>query len=170
METWTKKEETPLASVVEGTAGAVAVLLSLTLNYNDGEDLHGITLFKPEKLTENFRSLDQWFDSRKVAAGSAVSSFDYDLQDLPSSYVYKGHTKDVGQFIDETHTTGLVVTRNGSIVYEEYFRGNNDASRCILWSVSKSVVSALVGIAVDEGFIRDIHEPVTAYVVANHAL
>lgn len=125
---------------------------------------HGITLFKPEKLTENFRSLDQWFDSRKVAAGSAVSSFDYDLQDLPSSYVYKGHTKDVGQFIDETHTTGLVVTRNGSIVYEEYFRGNNDASRCILWSVSKSVVSALVGIAVDEGFIRDIHEPVTAYV------
>jgi len=66
--------------------------------------------------------------------------------------------------LDDTWTTGLVVLKEGVIVCEEYFRGNDEASQVISWSVAKSFVSALIGIAVEEGHIKDIHEPVTDYV------
>ena len=125
---------------------------------------HGLTLFSPDKLTVNFRSLDRWFAVRSVAAGPEKADFNYDLQDLPQTYVYAGQTKSTAQFMEDTQTTGLIVTRGGTVVYEEYFLGNSASSRCILWSVSKSIVSALVGIVVEEGLIRDLSDPVTAYV------
>ena len=126
---------------------------------------HGISLFKPEKLAENFRSADLHFRSRIVAAaGGDGSAFTYDLQGLPEYYQYAGETKSIAQFIENTDTTGFVVTSGDVILYEEYFQGNTDKSRSIVWSVSKSVVSALMGIAIEEGFIKDVSDPVTNYV------
>lgn len=124
----------------------------------------GITLFEPSKLAVNFRSLDGWFGSRLVSAGEEASRFEYDLHDLPEHYIYDGETRHVSAFIESTDTTGLIVTRGNVILYEQYFGGNSETSRAIVWSVSKSVVSALVGIALEEGHIRDIHDPVTDYV------
>ncbi len=48
-------------------------------------------------------------------------------------------------------TDGLVVIHNGSIVYERYARGFTGAMPHLSWSVSKSVVNALVGIGVARG-------------------
>jgi len=55
---------------------------------------------------------------------------------------------------------GVVVVRRGTIVYERYFNrfGPGDAHNVA--SVTKSVVSALVGIAIDEGLIRDVDQKV----------
>lgn len=51
------------------------------------------------------------------------------------------------------------------MAYEQYFRGNNQATKCISWSVGKSVVSALFGIAVAEGKIKSIEsQTVTDFV------
>ena len=125
---------------------------------------HAYNLFATDKLADNFRNLDQRFPSRLVVAGGQVSPFDYAWQELPELYTHLGETRDLGQFIADTHTTGLIVTNGTTVLYEEYFDGNTERSRAILWSVSKSVTSALVGIAVHEGHIRDILEPVTAYV------
>lgn len=125
---------------------------------------HAYNLFVPEKLTSNFRNLDQRFPSRLVAAGGQIAPFTYDWQALPELYTHLGEARNIERFIADTHTTGLLVTKGASILYEEYFQGNTESSRAILWSVSKSVVSALVGIAVHEGYIGDIHELVTTYV------
>ena len=51
----------------------------------------------------------------------------------------------------------------GNIAFEEYYLGKTEASQVISWSVAKSFVSALVGIAVEEGHINDINEPVSDY-------
>jgi len=48
--------------------------------------------------------------------------------------------------------------RHGYIVYERYFQGGRDTPRA-LWSVTKSVLSTLVGIALDRGLIRSIDQP-----------
>lgn len=125
---------------------------------------HGITLFEPDKLVDNFRSLDQRFRSHRVAADDQVSTFVYNPMELPEHYWYGGEIKGVSQFIEDTNTTGLIVTKGNLILYEDYFLGNTETSRVILWSVSKSVVSALMGIAINEGYIKDISDPVTAYV------
>ena len=58
----------------------------------------------------------------------------------------------------------MIVIHDDAIVYEEYFLGHAESYRHISWSVAKSFVSALVGIAVDEGYIESIEDPATKYV------
>jgi CubicO group peptidase (beta-lactamase class C family) len=122
-----------------------------------------ITLFEPAVIEENFRSIEQLFDARIVQKSAIVSQFEYDLKDLPDSYTYQGETKKISDFIERTQTSGLIIVRNDTILYEEYFRGNSDSTRTISWSVSKSIVSALLGIAVAEGSIEDLNQQVTDY-------
>lgn len=53
----------------------------------------------------------------------------------------------------------FIVFRNGFIVKEAYFRGYTKDSLHSLFSVSKSINSAVFGIAVDEGLITNLDAP-----------
>jgi CubicO group peptidase (beta-lactamase class C family) len=66
-------------------------------------------------------------------------------------------------FADGRNTQGVVVVRGGEIVAEWYAPGEDQDSWAASWSVAKSVVSALIGIAIDEGDIPSIDEPMTTY-------
>lgn len=57
----------------------------------------------------------------------------------------------------------LLVVRNGFLVAEEYFDGWNAERVHTLQSVTKSVTSALVGIAVDRGEIEGVDRPVLSF-------
>ncbi|WP_162946352.1 serine hydrolase domain-containing protein [Chitinophaga barathri] len=57
----------------------------------------------------------------------------------------------------------ILVSRNGTIEYEQYFNGYHADSLHDSRSSFKSVASLLVGIAVDKGFIRDIDTPVYTF-------
>jgi CubicO group peptidase (beta-lactamase class C family) len=52
----------------------------------------------------------------------------------------------------------LLVIRNGTIVSETYFLANQPSIRHELYSVTKSFVSTLVGIALDKGFIKRLDQ------------
>lgn len=84
-----------------------------------------------------------------------------DFRELPNEYYYLGERKKVKEFIERTGTTGLLVARGNKILYEEYFNGYKETDRMITWSISKSVISALIGIAIEEGYIEDINDLVT---------
>lgn len=60
-------------------------------------------------------------------------------------------------------TLALLVIRRGELIYERYFNGHTRTSVSGSMSVAKSVVSALVGIAVAEGRIASLDEPVTRW-------
>lgn len=48
----------------------------------------------------------------------------------------------------------VVVVRNGVLVYEYYKEGRTAHSGDLVWSITKSVTSILIGIAVDEGLLE----------------
>ncbi len=123
-----------------------------------------ITLFESENIVENFRSMDQIFDIKTVRSGDEVNVLKNIPGELPETYYYQGEEKYIQDFLEETWTTGFIILKDGQIFYEEYFLGNEEDTKVISWSVSKSIISALVGTAVDEGYINDIREPVTNYV------
>ena len=54
----------------------------------------------------------------------------------------------------------MVVLKNGKRVYENYFGGCTGDSRIHVFSVTKSVVSVLLGIALDKGYISGIDQRV----------
>ena len=57
----------------------------------------------------------------------------------------------------------LLVSRHGEVVLERYFNGRRATSQANIKSASKSVISALVGIAVHRGFIPSVTQPIAAY-------
>lgn len=66
-------------------------------------------------------------------------------------------------FTKESTTQGLLIIHNDSIVYERYW-GDFTADRmATIFSISKSITSLMCGIAVDDGYIRSIDDPVTDY-------
>lgn len=52
----------------------------------------------------------------------------------------------------------IVLVKNGSIILEEYFYGLHRYMIQDFRSVTKSVTSELVGIAINKGFIKDVNE------------
>lgn len=67
--------------------------------------------------------------------------------------------------LKNTSTRAFLIIRNDSIIYENYFRGYKRKDISTVFSVSKSVTSLLIGIAIDEGYISSVNDPVTKYIL-----
>jgi CubicO group peptidase (beta-lactamase class C family) len=57
----------------------------------------------------------------------------------------------------------LLVSHQGSLVLERYVNGRRATQHANVKSVSKSVISALIGIAIEQGHIPSVREPITTY-------
>ncbi len=66
--------------------------------------------------------------------------------------------------IDSNDTHAFLVIQNGKIVYEKYFDGYNAKTLSGSFSAAKSIISLLIGIALQEGKIKSLEEPVGVYV------
>ncbi|MGH7636650.1 MAG: serine hydrolase domain-containing protein, partial [Gemmatimonadaceae bacterium] len=60
----------------------------------------------------------------------------------------------------------LIVQWRGQVVGEEYFNGARPTTRANIKSASKSIVSALVGIAIAQGELRGVDQPISELLVA----
>ena len=58
------------------------------------------------------------------------------------------------------HVDSIMVIRNGFVVLDAYFYPNTADMPHQLWSATKSFTSTLAGIAMDQGLIRDLDQPV----------
>ncbi len=59
-----------------------------------------------------------------------------------------------------SNTAGIVVRKDGKTLYEGYFNECTAASRIHVCSVTKSILSILIGIAIDKGDIKSIDQKV----------
>lgn len=125
---------------------------------------HFATLFSAASIVENFRTMPDHWPSRAVHRRGAVFELHSEPVDLPRSFGYRGAERDMDEFLARRATTGLLVISHDRVTAERYFLGNTAQTRAISWSVAKSFVSALVGIAIREGKIRGVDAAVTDYV------
>jgi len=105
------------------------------------------------------------FPARPIHAGAAASP-------LPGAGATARLTTppDVGdrgepldEFLGKTGTLAFVVVHDDKLVYERYFGGSDRQTLLTSFSVAKSFVSTLIGIAIKEGVIGSVEDPVTAY-------
>ncbi|TYQ18116.1 UNVERIFIED_CONTAM: CubicO group peptidase (beta-lactamase class C family) [Acetivibrio alkalicellulosi] len=61
---------------------------------------------------------------------------------------------------DYSNIAGLVVLKDGKTLYENYFNGCTTTSRIHVYSVTKSIISILIGMAIDKGYIKSINQKV----------
>ena len=71
---------------------------------------------------------------------------------------------DLGRFLAEHGTTAFIAVKDGCLLDERYFNGFRRDSLFKSFSVTKSVLSALIGAAIADGWIGGIEDPVTRYI------
>ncbi len=123
------------------------------------------TLFADGYREQHFQAMDRVLPSVPVRGGGTARPLERDLRTLPDTYLFQGEERSTEAFLERTETTPLVVLRADTLVYERYWPGWSEVSTATSWSVAKSVVSALVGIALEEGLIESLDDPVDRYVL-----
>ncbi|MNN22731.1 Beta-lactamase [compost metagenome] len=64
---------------------------------------------------------------------------------------------------DYSNIAGMVVLKDGKTRYENYFNECTATSRIHVYSVTKSIISILIGIAMDKGYIKSINQKVLEF-------
>ena len=82
---------------------------------------------------------------------------------LPTDFIHNGTIYNTLQYIDSSYTQGFIFIHNDTIQYENYWRGQKEDVEHISWSMAKSYISALFGIAIEEGYIKSINQTVNEY-------
>jgi CubicO group peptidase (beta-lactamase class C family) len=81
----------------------------------------------------------------------------------PLHYKMDGQHYRLEDYLQRQNVTGLLILKNGRVAYEYYGGANSEKTLWTSRSVAKSVVSILVGIAIKEGFIGSVADPITRY-------
>lgn len=61
------------------------------------------------------------------------------------------------------NTEGIIIIKDGYIIGEAYFNGFSASRRHASYSVAKSVMSSLIGIAIDKGLVNSVDEKIYQY-------
>lgn len=105
------------------------------------------------------------FPARDIPAGSDDSPLPEDATPaaLEAPVNVGGVGRPLDTFLAETGTTAFLVVHDDRLVYERYFGEVDRKDRQTSFSAAKSFLSTLIGIAIDEGHIGSVEDPVTDY-------
>jgi CubicO group peptidase (beta-lactamase class C family) len=84
--------------------------------------------------------------------------------DAKLAYKFENQTWTLDDFLTHQRVTGLLVIKDGAVMFERYQYDRKPADRFVSHSMAKSIVSLAVGIAVAEGKIASLDDLVSKYV------
>ena len=114
-------------------------------NINDGEKFPAFTIENQETVF-SFKQSPKNFNFK-----------------IPQKYFSNNENCEFNSFLETHETVAFLVIRDDTILFEKYFSGFDKNSLLISFSIAKSFVSALIGIAIDEGLIKNVHQPITDF-------
>jgi CubicO group peptidase (beta-lactamase class C family) len=121
------------------------------------------TLF-PDIQVQTFRNIDRLFPTRTVRRGTQVYPLPRGESPLKSvEFISAGKKYDLYDYLSLNRVSGLLILKDGKIAFERYELGNNQNTRWMSMSVVKSITSTLVGVAIQDGYIKSVDDPVTKY-------
>lgn len=123
------------------------------------------SLFTGAEQYEWLNRLTKVFPAHRIRRSE--NTFRFPLGDplaLPESYQFEGQAHSTSTYLEETDTAALLIIHQGHIRYESYWLTGGEDVHWMSFSVGKSFLSAMIGIAVQEGHVRSIDEPITDYV------
>lgn len=99
------------------------------------------------------------FPKRKVAKGTATEKWE-----KSSHYTSKTAVSDFESYNKDLKTTAFLIFQGDSVLFEKYWGNHTENTISNSFSAAKTVVALLIGIAVDEGKIKSLDEPVSNYI------
>ncbi len=71
-------------------------------------------------------------------------------------------------FLLHNKTTAFMIIENDKIILEKYYHGHDTSTPFQVFSVSKSVVATVVGLAIEDGYIHSIYDSMVTYLPNIH--
>ena len=117
-----------------------------------------------DNFADTYLKMNEYFDNKKIYNSDNIFVFPKRKTiDLPKEFEYEKKLFNTKKYLDSSYTQGFLVLHEDSISFESYYLGQNKNTRHISWSVAKSFVSALIGIAINEGYIESIEDNIEKY-------
>lgn len=120
-------------------------------------------MLMPELNYLTFQHMDQLFATRPVAAGGPLRELPRAEGDIGNSFVFEGKEQTLDGFLESTSTNALLVIKDGKIVKEIYRNTSSDQTRFMSFSMAKSMLATMIGIAISEGKIKSVDDKVADY-------
>ncbi len=118
----------------------------------------------PDVQVNTFRNIDRLFPTRVVNAGSMPSALPQRESQLRNfRFVSREKEYDLFDFLSLNRVSGIIVIKDGEVAFEKYFMGNTRETKWMSMSVVKSMTATLVGMAIKDGYIKNIDDPLTDY-------
>ncbi len=137
--------------------------------------LSSCTIFRAMKYGNASVSDYQKYDQDTVRRGETVFSFVEKTQQtfldtLRIDYHFTRQDTTRKMTIDEAQNlypqfkSAVLIIRNDSILFENYYGGWNRDTQSGIFSVTKTITSMLCGVAMKDGYIHSLQDPVTDYI------
>ena len=114
--------------------------------------------------TLTFHNMDDIFWTRTVPRAGPVWELPSRTTPLAFTYRFDGQTPTTEAFLERTQTNALLVMKDGAIIAEIYRNNTDPQTRFISYSMAKSITSMMVGLALSEGHIRSLDDPIEEYI------
>lgn len=107
----------------------------------------------------------QKFPERILETSGDAFEFSLRLEEdrVRAQFEAVGGMDDFDRFLEKNRTQAFLVIQDDAILYEQYFNGTQRESIVTSFSTAKSFTSALIGIAIAEGHIQSVNDPITEY-------
>ncbi len=121
--------------------------------------------FKDENLAYTFQHTPEIQPTVTIHKGTQTFQFaKEDPVELADGFSFQDTFYPTANFLEDTKTSAMLVIKDDVIRYENYFFGGDENTVFSSNSMGKSFVSALLGIAVSEGTVSSIEDPLGKYI------
>ena len=110
------------------------------------------------------RTIQLMFDTARVDNGPVRSVLPETKAGLDFRYQFKGIQHPAEDVLEDTDADALLIIKDGRIVYERYLNRADATTHFNSYSMAKSFNSILVGLAIADGHIRSVLDPIEKYV------
>lgn len=106
------------------------------------------------------------FPERQIDKAAVEFHFDEQLHSGEVEEVFESHplVDNLDTFIQDTSTQALLVVEDDTLLFEQYGKGLERDSIVTSFSAAKSFGSTLIGVAIDQGYIESVNDPITKYI------
>ncbi len=110
------------------------------------------TLFDAGKIIANFTDMRRVFFFVDIPVDTSnPAPLPAAPRDIPQQFSHKGRDFSLQDWQRERTVCAMVVLKSGEVIHEEYLNGTHQNDRRISWSMSKSILSATLGVLNDQG-------------------
>jgi len=118
-------------------------------------------------IVYNFSGIDDYriFPQRTLTAAPLAFQFREGINPRNASLSVSGFKGiPLAELLETSETTAFLVIKDDVVVFENYYHAYDRTTPSLSFSMAKSVLSLLVGCALDDGYLQSVDQPVTDFV------